>query len=245
MASLAGVSGEHASEKCSVLKKDKVENKMHEAWLTLQRGGIVMIPLMLCSIIALGIIIERAIALRKKRVLIPEIVNLIETIHHPGDINLALSICQKNEGAFANIVQLGLENRHLAKDELKELITDQGRQETRSLEKGLSILETIAGIAPLLGLLGTVTGMIKVFTVISNVGLGQTQALSAGISEALITTVAGLSIGIPSLVLYNYFTDKAENLILDIEKFASKLLRKLADFQSNTKNEKPNDRDEK
>ena len=211
---------------------------MHEAWLTLQRGGIVMIPLMLCSIIALGIIIERAIALRKKKVLIPEIINLIETIHNSGDINLALSICQKNEGAFANIVQLGLENRHLSKDELKELITDQGRQETRSLEKGLSILETIAGIAPLLGLLGTVTGMIKVFTVISNVGLGQTQALSAGISEALITTVAGLSIGIPSLVLYNYFIDKADNLILDIEKFTSKLLRKLTGFQSNTMNQK-------
>ncbi|MDZ7263887.1 MAG: MotA/TolQ/ExbB proton channel family protein, partial [candidate division KSB1 bacterium] len=133
---------------------------MSETWLTLQRGGIVMIPLILCSIIALGIIIERAIALRKKRVLVPAIINLIETIHNPNDIHLALSICQKNKGVFANIVQLGLENRQLPKDELKELITDQGRQEVRELEKGLSVLETIAGIAPLLGLLGTVSGMI-------------------------------------------------------------------------------------
>jgi len=206
---------------------------MHEAWLFLQRGGILMIPLILCSIIVFAIVIERAISLRRKKVLIPEIINVIETIKKPEDIHLAISICQKNEGTFANIVQLGLENKDLSNDELKELITDQGRQEVRSLEKGLVVIETIAGIAPLLGLLGTVVGMIKVFTVISEQGLGQTQALSGGISEALITTVVGLSIGIPSLVLYNYFTDKAENLILDIEKFTSQLLRKLSRFQSN------------
>jgi len=205
---------------------------MHEAWLFLQHGGILMIPLILCSIIVLAIVIERAISLRKKKVLIPEIINVIDTIKKPGDIHLAISICQKNEGAFANIVKLGLENTDLSNDELKDLISDQGRQEVRSLEKGLVVIETIAGIAPLLGLLGTVVGMIKVFTVISEQGLGQTQALSGGISEALITTVIGLSIGIPSLVLYNYFTDKAENLILDIEKFTSKLLRKLTRFQS-------------
>jgi len=210
---------------------------MQEAWLMLQRGGIIMIPLILCSVLVVGIIIERSIVLRKKKILIPEIINIIETINKPEDIHLALSICQKNQGAFANIVQLGLENKDLPKFELKELITDQGRQEARSLVKGLVVLETIAGIAPLLGLLGTVIGMIKVFTVISQQGLGQTQALSGGISEALITTVVGLSIGIPSLVVYNYFFDKVENLIMDIEKFTSQLLRKLSLFQSKNKNE--------
>jgi len=211
---------------------EKGKRLMHEAWLFLQRGGILMIPLILCSIIVLAIMIERAISLRRKKVLIPEIINVIDTIKKPEDIHLAISICQKNVGAFANIVQLGLESKDLSNDELKELISDQGRQEVRSLEKGLVVIETIAGIAPLLGLLGTVVGMIKVFTVISEQGLGQTQALSGGISEALITTVVGLSIGIPSFVLYNYFTDKAENLIMDIEKFTSQLLRKLARFQS-------------
>jgi len=205
---------------------------MHDAWIMLQRGGIIMIPLILCSIIVLAIVIERAISLRKRKVLIPEIINVIENIHSPEDINLALSICKKNEGAFANIVQLGLENRNLPGAELKELIADQGRQEVRSLQKGFVVLETIAGIAPLLGLLGTVIGMIKVFTVISQQGLGQTQALSGGISEALITTVVGLSIGIPTLVVYNYFADRAENLILDIEKFTSQLLRKLSTLQA-------------
>ncbi len=205
---------------------------MQETWLMLQRGGIVMIPLLICSIIVVAIVLERSISLRRRKILVPEIINVIETIQKPEDINLAISICDKNEGAFANIVKLGLKNNDLHKDELKELITDQGRQEVRSLEKGLVVMETIAGIAPLLGLLGTVLGMIKVFTVISQQGIGQTQALSGGISEALITTVIGLSIGIPALVVYNYFTDKAENLILDIEKFTSKLIRKLSRFNS-------------
>ena len=211
---------------------------MQEAWLLLQRGGIVMIPLILSSILVVAIIIERSFMLRKKKILLPEIINVIETIKKPEDIHLAISICQKNKGAFSNIVQLGLENKGLSKFELKELITDQGRQEVRTLEKGLVILETIAGIAPLLGLLGTVIGMIQVFDVISQQGLGQTQALSGGISQALITTVVGLSIGIPSLVVYNYFTDKAENLIMDIEKFTTQLLRKLSTFHTELISEK-------
>ncbi len=205
---------------------------MQEAWFWLQRGGPVMIPLALCSIIALTIIIERAVILRKKKILIPEIISLIETIKRPEDIPLVISICEKNIGVFSNIVQLTLKNIELNKDELKELILDEGRQEVRELSKGLGILETMAGATPLLGLLGTVTGMIKVFSVISKMGVGQTQALSGGIAEALITTVAGLTIGIPSLVLYNYYSNKAENLVMDIEKHTATLLRKLGRFQA-------------
>ncbi|OQX87149.1 hypothetical protein B6D60_04575 [candidate division KSB1 bacterium 4484_87] len=207
---------------------------MQETWLFIERGGIIMIPLLLSSIIVLAIVIERSIVLRKKKILIPEIIRVIEEIKKPDDIHLAISICNKNKGAFANIVQLGLENSDLPHEELKELISDQGRQEVRTLQKGLVIIETIAAIAPLLGLLGTVLGMIKVFTVISEQGLGQTQALSGGISEALITTVFGLSIGIPALIFYNYFADKSENMIMDIEKYTSKLLRKIARFRMNT-----------
>jgi len=205
---------------------------MQEAWTTLQRGGIMMIPLVISSIIALAIIIERSISLRRKKVLIPEIINLIETLQRPEDIHLAISICNKNKGAFANIIMLGLENSDLNKAELKELIEDQGRQEVRELEKGLAMLETIAGIAPLMGLLGTVLGMVRVFTVITEKGIGQAQSLSGGIAEALITTVAGLFIGIPALFMYNYFTHKAENFILDIEKHTSTVMRKLFRFKS-------------
>ena len=116
------------------------------------------------------------------------------------------------------------------KSEIKELITDEGRQQVRDLEKGLVILETVAGIAPLLGLFGTVLGMIRVFDTISKIGVGQASALSGGISEALITTAVGLSIGIPALVFFNYFTSRAENLILDIEKYSTTLLQKIHVF---------------
>lgn len=208
---------------------------MNEALSILQRGGIVMIPLLICSVTVLAIVIERSISLRRKRVLIPEIINVIETIKQPADVPLAISICQKNEGPFAHIVRFGLENMSLPRGELTELVSDQGRQEVRSLEKGLVILETIAGIAPLLGLLGTVLGMIKVFTVVSQQGVGQAQALSGGISEALITTVVGLSIGIPALVVFNLFTRRTESFVMDIEKFSSRLLRTLIRFQPHGK----------
>jgi biopolymer transport protein ExbB len=97
----------------------------------------------------------------------------------------------------------------------------------RKLEKGLVVLETIAAIAPLMGLLGTVLGMVTVFEVIKDQGIGQTAALSGGISQALITTVAGLFIGIPVLIAYNYFTSKSESLVLDIEKYTNHLVQKI------------------
>jgi biopolymer transport protein ExbB len=201
------------------------------------KGGIIIYPLLLCSIIALAIVIEKWIALRKKKVIIPEIVSVIDNIKGPGDIGLALSICEKHKGPFANIIRVGLESRDLPKEEIKEALNDQGRQEVYSLEKGLIILETIAGIAPLLGLLGTVIGILKVFNVISVVGVGQATAMAGGISEALITTIVGLSIGIPAVVGFNYFTNKAESLVLKIEKYSSALLKKVSSFQVTEKKE--------
>ncbi len=196
-----------------------------------QKGGIVMYPLLLCSITALAIIIDKFLGLRRKKVLIPEVVNVLENIKGEGDVGLALSICEKHRGPFANIIRTGLENRSSEKDELKEALNDQGRQEVHRLEKGLFMLETIAAIAPLLGLLGTVTGILRVFNVIAQLGVGQANALAGGISEALITTIFGLTIGIPSVVAFNYFTSKAENLILEIEKYSSFLLQKVASFK--------------
>lgn len=205
---------------------------MEDIWIMLQRGGIIMVPLVLCSIISLAIIIEKIITLRKKKIINPEIVSVIENIKSNADIDLAVSICEKHKGVFSNIIQIGLNNVEKTREQVKELFIDQGRQETRALERGLGILETIAAIAPLLGLLGTVIGMIKVFNVISVQGVGQAEALSGGISEALITTVVGLSIGIPTLVFYNYFTDKAEDIILDIEKFSNDLVHRIGLFKN-------------
>ncbi len=210
---------------------------MAEVWQFFVKGGLIMIPLGICSILGLAIVIEKSISLRRKKVIIPEVVNVFDNINGPDDIGLALSICEKHEGPFANIIRVGLVNRDEPKEEIKESLVDQGRQEVRTLERGLVILETIAGIAPLLGLLGTVIGILKVFNKLTDMdtGVGQATALSGGISEALITTIFGLSIGIPAVVVFNYFTNKAEDFVLEIEKYSSALVKKVASFQNNSK----------
>ena len=193
-----------------------------------ERGGMMMYPLALTSLIAVAFIIERAISLRKKKTFIPEILSVVENFHSLKDIDLAKNICQKYGGPLSNIILLVLENYHATKDELREILEDQGRQEIRVLQKGLVWLEAIAAVAPLMGLLGTVLGMVEVFNVIQEQGIGQTAALSGGISQALLTTVTGLFIGIPALIAYYYFSHKSENLILDIEKYTNQLVTKIS-----------------
>ncbi len=200
---------------------------MTEIISELQKGGIMMIPLLLGSVFTLAIVIERAISLRPKKIIIPEIVTAVERIKCPEDIRVAESICETHPGTFANVMLPALRNKDLNREELREFIVDQGRQEVRSLERGLVGLETIAGVAPLLGLMGTVLGMVKVFNVISQQGLGEANVLSGGISEALITTVTGLAIGIPALIAYNVFTSKAEGVVMDIEKYTASLLHRI------------------
>jgi len=186
-----------------------------------------MIPLLLTSVIGLAVVIERAFFLRRRRILRPELIHMIQNIKKKTDVEKGLELLKNHKGPLQNIVRIALEQHHRTKTEVKEMIIDQGRQETRVLERGLVILETIAGISPLLGLLGTVIGMIKVFQVVSERGLGQTQALSGGISEALITTVVGLSIAIPILIAYNFFNHRVEDLVLEIEKYSTSLIDRL------------------
>ncbi|HET9581492.1 MAG TPA: MotA/TolQ/ExbB proton channel family protein [Gemmatimonadota bacterium] len=186
-----------------------------------------MLPLAACSFLALGVILDRAWKLRRRRVLVPEIVRVIDDLRGPADLRRARDVCQRYPGPFSTIVQVALDNHAESRDEIRERVEDQGRQEVASLEWGLGVLETVAGIAPLLGLLGTVLGMIEVFDIISRQGAGQAQSLSGGIAEALITTATGLLIGIPALVFYNYFTGKAERLVLDIEGHTNRLIQRI------------------
>ena len=203
-------------------------------WELFRQGGLMMYPLLLCSILALAIALERGVSLRRRRIIRAEIVSVIENIQGPEDIGLALSVCRQYGGPFSTVMRVGLDSRHLPLDEVREGILDQGRQEMSGLQKGLVALETVAGVSPLLGLLGTVLGMIKVFQKISEVGVGvgQGNLMAGGIAEAILTTAAGLFIAIPSLVLYNYFSSKAEGLILEIERYSNLLLKKLRGFQA-------------
>ncbi len=190
-------------------------------------GGIMMIPLFLCSILVVTIAFERGFSLRRKKVIKSESVWVVENVSGKDDINKTLAHCKNSNDAFSNIINATLTSYIDNPRDIKEYVEEQGRIEVRRLEKRLVILETIAGIAPLLGLLGTVIGMIEVFDGISIEGITRTASLSSGISEALITTVAGLSIGILALVFYNYFTNKAEDFVLEIEHYSARLIQKL------------------
>jgi biopolymer transport protein ExbB len=193
----------------------------------LRAGGVIMIPLVLCSIISLAIIIERCYSLRFSKVVSADLIDMTTALIETGEIQKASQLCQRSSCPLADIIQAGLEASGSTKSEIKEAIVDAGRREVPRLERRLGILETIVGIAPLLGLLGTVAGMIKVFDVIAVQGVGQAGARAGGISVALITTATGLSIAIPTLVAYNYFSSKAEKFVRELEKISLEILHKL------------------
>lgn len=193
----------------------------------LDKAGPLIYPLALCSILAGTIALERMLALRRSRVLPKEIVEVVEAVQPESDPAVAVEVCRRNPGVFSDIMRVGLEQADAPWEVMRDAVLDVGRQETTRLERHLVWLQTIAQAAPLLGLLGTVLGMIKVFSSISLAGLGDPQALSEGISEAMITTAVGLAVGIPTLVAYNLLAAKAEALITEIEAYASGLVARL------------------
>ncbi|MDH3598340.1 MAG: MotA/TolQ/ExbB proton channel family protein [Candidatus Tectomicrobia bacterium] len=189
------------------------------------RGGIVMIPILVCSVVALIIIFERLWSLQRKRIFRFEILDTIEQLLREQKIPEATTLCKRHDSTMTRLILVALLNSDRPKAEIKELIEDHGRQEVPFLERYLTMLGTIASISPFLGLLGTVVGLLRVFDAISQEG-GVTNAaiLSSGIQNALITTVAGLCVAIPSLVAYNYFARRAEGLVLEVERISLRLL---------------------
>jgi len=163
--------------------------------------------------------------LRRKRIFRFDILDTVEQLLREHKIPEATTLCKRHDSTMTRLVLVVLLNADRPKAEIKELIEDHGRQEVPFLERYLTMLGTIASISPLLGLLGTVVGLLRVFDAISQEG-GVTNAaiLSAGIQNALITTVAGLCVAIPSLVAYNYFARRAESLVLEMERISLRLL---------------------
>ncbi len=190
----------------------------------LLRGGVLMAPILFCSVLALGIVIERMFNLRVKRVIRTAELEEVESMIRAKRISEANMILRRSTSAISRILLAAILNHDKERTEIKELIEDAGRQEIPTLERYLGILGSIAGITPLLGLLGTVAGMIRVFDVISKAGVGQPNALAGGISEALITTAAGLTVAIPALVFHSYFVSKVDGLVLEMEKHSLRLL---------------------
>ncbi|MEW6358301.1 MAG: MotA/TolQ/ExbB proton channel family protein [Planctomycetota bacterium] len=206
---------------------ESIATRFSAIFLFFHQGGWVMIPLVLCSIVGLTVMIEMAIALRRRSIIPGKLVEELESMTSPDDAPRVLGRFEKANCPFANVVKVGLRNRLLPRLENQEEIILAGRQEAHKLERGLIALEIIAAIAPLLGLLGTVLGMVQVFDVVSKVGVGQASLLSGGIKEALYTTVVGLVVAIPCLVAYSCFSKHVDDLILEIERYATLLLNKL------------------
>jgi biopolymer transport protein ExbB len=192
-----------------------------------QRGGPVMYLLLLCSVGALAITLERFWNLRRTKIIRMDSYETLHALLAGGQLNQAREYCRRHPGPFHNIIAAALDNFPYGREEVKEAVLDAGRQEIGFLERYLNALGTIAGIAPLLGLLGTMLGMIQVFQDIGLKGVGNAQNLADGISQALITTATGLPIAIFALVMYNYFSGVADRYVLEMEKHVFQLTRQM------------------
>ncbi len=193
----------------------------------IEKSGPVFYALALCSLIATVVTIERVLALRRSRVMPRHLVDMLESIQPGKDLSVAIDMCRRNPGPLADVMRAGLENADRPWEVMRDAVLDAGRQETPTLERNLFWLQTVAQAGPLLGLLGTVFGMIKMFGATSLAGLGDARTLSEGISEAMFATAEGLCIGIPALVAFNYLGARAERYILEIEAYASRLVARL------------------
>ncbi len=186
------------------------------------KGGIIMWFILACSIIGLTVIIDRYIVIRKARINVPAFMVRIRGMLKKKDITGAISYCMEEKSPVANIIRKGLTKYKLGHERVKEAIENAGRQEISKLEKGLAVLASISGIAPLLGFLGTVTGMITAFMTIEDLaGSANPSDLAGGIWEALLTTAFGLMVGIPALAFYNYFLGAVKKLVGDMETVAN------------------------
>jgi biopolymer transport protein ExbB len=181
-------------------------------------GGWLMAPIILCSILALTIIAERFWALRRRNVVPEGVGKQVEEWAARHELD------RRHIDQLRSDSAMGLVNRHRSRTVIKEAVEDTGRHVVHELERFLNTLGTIAGISPLLGLLGTVIGMIKVFSAILAHGVGNANQLAGGISEALITTAAGLTVAIPSFFFYRYFKGRVAAYVVSMEEQAINLI---------------------
>ena len=194
------------------------------------QGGFFMFLLLLCSVTSVTVILLRAFALRRKLVVPPEIERAIEDLQPNENTAAIVSLAREarlSDAPFSRIVVVGLRHLQWPKSENIEAVQTRARHEIVGLEKGLVVLEVIVGIAPLLGLLGAVSGLVTVF---ANLGdsatISDPRGIAKGISEALSTTVVGMAIAIPTLIAYSYFSKRVETMAVEMESLVTDLLAK-------------------
>ena len=190
-------------------------------------GGWMMLPILICSVVAMAIVLERFWSLQKRRVTPDNLAVQVWQWARSGVLDDKRVAALRSESPLGRVLAAGLVNREYDREVMKESIEEVGRHVIYELGRYLNTLGTIAAISPLLGLLGTVIGMIKVFAAITNEGIGDATVLAGGISEALLTTAAGLSVAIPTLMFHRFFRSRVEGYVVTMEQEALKLVEVL------------------
>ncbi len=193
----------------------------------LKPGGIIMFPLLLCSVLALAIIIERFWTLRVSRLAPKSMVQDLWASIRKKELNARKIKELKESAPLGRILAAGLVNAKHGREIMKESIQEEASHVVHEMERFLTALGTISVITPLLGLLGTVIGMIKVFAQLQLEGAGNAAALAGGISEALITTAAGMTVAIPALIFHRYFLRRVDEIVVDMEQESLRLVEVL------------------
>lgn len=196
-----------------------------------QLGGWVLPIIIFAAVLTLAIIGNRFWVLRRSRIapamLAAQVTNLVEV----GKVQQAVKLLYENDTPLARLMLAALQQAGQPRDVIKEVVEETGRHEVAHLDRYLNFLGSIAGVSPLLGLLGTVFGIMTAFSAIGSVGMGDPKALASGIAEALITTASGLIVAIPSLIMYRYFRGRVDGLVLEMEREALKVVNLLAGGQ--------------
>ena len=195
----------------------------------LAKGGFFMVPILLCSVAALAIFMERLVSLRRRRVVPADLVRRVEALVADRDLAGAAELLGRSPAAVARVLAVGVRVAGRRRDVMKEHLEEAGRQEAAGLERFVDTLGTIAGVSTLLGLLGTISGMIEIFSVISTQSVVDPGTLAGGISEALVTTLAGLSVAIPTVVMHRYLLNKANALTLEMERLCTRFMDLLSE----------------
>jgi len=206
----------------------------------LAKGGPVMLVIIICSALVVAVVVERfwVLVIQSKKIIPPGFLEKILSFLTRGKIEQAQKLCQEDSSSLARILQAGFKQLGREREVVKESLEDAGRKEASWLSRYLNLLATLGDISLLLGLLGTVAGMIKLFGVISEQGPGNPSALAGGIAEALLTTAAGLTVAIPARLAYRYFSSRVSFLAEELENQANEFLDRLEEFQSQSKEEK-------
>src|SRR3989338_1101278 len=197
-------------------------------WEIFQKGGPIMYLILLCSIASFGVIIERLYNLNRAKIDTQKFMDSIVNVIKRNKIVEAIEMCNSTPGPISHIIKAGILKHDRTRPEIKEAVEEAGQLEIPRLERNLGVLATIAHITPLLGLLGTVTGMIRSFQVIQKNALAMVPVnpgdLAGGIWESLLATTAGLAVAIPTYVAYNYLVSQVETLVHDMETSATDLV---------------------